>query len=103
PDLGQDLGGGLGHGPAEQLDPAGGGEDQPEKHPPGGGLARPVGPEEPEQVALAPLQVEAVDGHQTAEALGQPFGSDHRSHTPAWASSAATRSSSGWVTVPASA
>jgi hypothetical protein len=43
----------------------------------GGGLARPVGPHEAEQLALADPEAEVVEGDQVAVAAGQPLQCQH--------------------------
>ena len=52
-----------------------------EQHADGGGLARAVRAEEAEQVALAHVEVDVVDGQQTAgEPLGELLGADDAAH-----------------------
>ena len=85
--------GGLEHGPhvldgmVEVHVPAsaeGGGalrdRDQPEQHAQGGGLARPVGPEEAGHPAGHHLEAQVVDGPDRAEPLGQAVDFDGRGH-----------------------
>src|SRR5207245_8887334 len=49
-----------------------------EDHAKCGGLPRPVGAEEPGDLAPAHLEAEVVDGEVVAVVLGQPPGDDHR-------------------------
>src|SRR5262249_29874272 len=64
----------------EEEDPAGAGADEPEDHPHGGGLPRPVGPEKTVEVALLHFKVEAFDGLEAAEPLGQTLGPEDGDH-----------------------
>ena len=70
------------HRLAEQLDLAGGGQHQPEQHPHRRGLARAVGAEEAVDVALAHVEVDAVDGAHLAVGLGQPAGCGSSGRSP---------------------
>jgi hypothetical protein len=57
-----------------------GGPEQRHQHPQRGGLARPVGAQEPEDLALRDRQVDAVHGDHVAlppERPAQPSGLDH--------------------------
>src|SRR5665647_3938367 len=51
--------------------------DQAEDEPDDGRLAGAVGPEEAEDVAATDLHVEAVDGEQRAELLGEGVGAEY--------------------------
>jgi hypothetical protein len=62
----------LGHLAAEDGHPAAVRLDQAEQRPQGGGLARPVGPEEAVHLALLHDHVEAVE--RAADALAAPVG-----------------------------
>jgi hypothetical protein len=53
-----------------------GGMRQPTQHADDGGLARPVGPQQAEDLAPGYLQVHPVDGDQLVEPLGQPIKTD---------------------------
>ena len=53
-----------------------GGRQQRAEHADGGGLAGAVGPQEPIDLALANVEVEAVDGGHTVEAAHQTLGGD---------------------------
>ena len=50
-----------------------------------GGLASPVGPQQPEYLTAGYLQVHPVDGDQVAEALGQSFETDDHVLVHPWA------------------
>jgi hypothetical protein len=72
---------------AEQLGPAGVGPQQAQQDPDGGGLAGPVGAEEPVYLAGPHLQVEPVEGPGGAEALHQSRDRDRGVHRDVIASS----------------
>ena len=74
--VGQHVAGRPGHPAPEQVDGAGGGQHQAEQHPHRGGLAGAVGAEEAVDVALADVEVDAVDGGDPPVALGQAGGPD---------------------------
>ena len=65
---------------AEDAGTPAGGPDEVEQGPDRGRLARPVGPEEPEHLALLDLEVDIDDAATGAVALGQPLGLDDRAH-----------------------
>ena len=66
------------HPPAEQRGLARGRADQADEHPQRGGLARAVRTEQPADLALLDLEVEARDGLHAAVALREAAHGDHR-------------------------
>ena len=56
---------------AEQFDLTAGGPDQPEQDADGGGLARPVGAEEAMNLAWLHREIQAVEGADFPERLGE--------------------------------
>ena len=65
---------------AEELDLPGRGAEHGRQHPQQGGLAGPVGTEEPDDAALVDAQVEVSDGHVAAEPTGEACGGDDGAH-----------------------
>jgi hypothetical protein len=62
---------------AEHRRPPGVGAHEPEQDPDGGGLARPVGSEEPVDLAAAHVQVQLIQGPGAAEGLDQALDPHH--------------------------
>jgi hypothetical protein len=56
--------------------------DQPQQHAQGGGLAGPVGAQEPDHRALVDLEAQVVDGDDPSEALGESVDGDDRHRSP---------------------
>ena len=54
--------------------------DERAQEPQGRGLARPVGPKETEDLALAHLEIEILDRGETVEALRQSISAQHHTH-----------------------
>ena len=69
----------LAHVDAEHPGGAAVGLEQRGEHAHDGGLARAVGPEQPEHAALGDLERDALDRLEVAEALHQAVGHDRRS------------------------
>ena len=58
---------------AENFDAAGAGREQAGEHFDGRGFAGAVGAEEAEELSRSDAQIDAVDGHEFAEAAGQAW------------------------------
>src|SRR5439155_14350799 len=79
-----DRGKAAGDAPAEDPGRARGRPGEPEKHPDRRRLAGAVWTEVPEQRALRDRQIDRLDGHPLAEALGESRRLDGRVHDPPW-------------------
>src|SRR5215218_907960 len=68
----------IGHGPAEQPHAACRRPNQPQDHPDGGRLARPIGSEKAVNSATRHIEIDSVDRQLVPEPLGQPRRDDRR-------------------------